>query len=393
MKKRIFSLFFALLLLFGVLSFTACSGKYVGTAGGERIETGKAGFYSFYIHWQRDYYKELLKQSGYDINTSMDKMYSDSLTVHDAIVQSAKEQYLSFVVVTEQFDALGLELSEEETKEIEDRYESDWIGAYGENGMKTILKELGLSKKEFLMLLSVQAKSDKIIDHFYGKGGSEEITDADRKEYYETNYLRFKYILIATVDDNENALPADEITNRRNTANTLLEQIQNKTANIEDLIPQYSEDYTEITDTMTDDEKATAEESNKKAIEQGIITNLDGVFNQTLHTVYDITVNEKIINKLQEIQVGEAALVEIDNSIWVIQREDINESDSYFETRSDSIFQEMYGDSFNSKYTRWVADLDFQFDENVLADLDPRYFTDLFSEVYNLDETSTESTN
>lgn len=389
MKKRIISLLFAVILLLSILSLTACGEMHIGTAGGKKIDTGKAGYYSFYIHWQRDYYKELLKQSGYDINNSMDNLYTDSLTVHDVIIQSAKEQYLSFVIVTQQFEELGLELTEKETKNIEDRYQEDWVGAYGEKGMKAILKELGLNKKEFLNLLSVQVKSDRIIEHYYGKGGPEEITVQERKEYFNENYLRFKYILIATVDDNEKALPEDEIKNRRNTANSLLAQIQNNTATIEDLIPQYSEDYTKITDKMTAEEKATAESSNKKAVEQGIITNLEGVFNQTLHTVYDISVNEKIIKQLQTMNVGDSAVVEIDNSIWVIQKADLNQDPAYFESRSESIYQEMYGPSFSAKYTRWIADLDFKFDDSALADLDPRYFSDLFSEVYNMEEEST----
>ena len=84
---------------------------------------------------------------------------------------------------------------------------------------------------------------------------------------------------------------------------------------------------------MTESEKADAEKNNTDAVTKGMICDTEGIFNQTLYNYYDICVNQKIINRLEEMETGDVSVVEIDNSIWVIKEYDINEDPSYFESR------------------------------------------------------------
>jgi len=393
MKKRILALLIAAVLLFGVFAFTGCSANmYVMTVRGDKTETCRTGYYSFYVHWQRDYYKELLKNYQYDINTCLDYNYTETETVRQSIVSTAKTQYLSFVVITDKFDELGLTLSEDKIAELNKQYDEEWIGVYGEAGMKNILKTLGLDKEQFMNLLGVQAKSDAILEYYYGEKGQMPITEQDKKDYYNENYLRFKYILFSTVDEEDKALPSEEITRKQTLAQQICDDLKAGKATMAEMIEQYSEDYTKITDKMTADEKKAAEENNTKAKTEGMITNLEGIFNQTLYTYYDLSVHKDIIAALKDINVGEYAVVTIDNSIWVVEKNDINEKASYYETRKESIYQTMYGPDFNSKYTRWMAELDYAYNDAVLSELDPGNFTDLFSQVYNLEDGSNPST-
>ncbi|MBQ1272387.1 MAG: peptidylprolyl isomerase, partial [Clostridia bacterium] len=211
------------------------------------------------------------------------------------------------------------------------------------------------------------------------------ITEKDKKDYYNNNYYRFKYILLETTDDKDKALPADEIIYKRNLAEDLYQRVLNGES-FEDLIPQYSEDYAKITDKMTAEEKAEAEKSNTAAVTDGLICDKDGIFNRTLYNYYDICVNSKIVSRLEELKVGDVSVVEIDNSIWVIKEYDINEKDSYYEGKEEAIFQSLYGPDISNKYTMWMAELNYEFNDDVLAELDPGTFTDLFSEVYNLEK-------
>ncbi len=380
MKKKIVAVFLLTILSVSII-LTGCS-KPVMTAKGEDM---KAGYYSFYVHWQRDYYKELLKGYNYDITAVIDNYYTETETVRESIINTAKSQYLTFVVVSEKFEELGLSLTEQQQADIEKQYAEEWVETYGESGMKKILKTLGLKQEEFLNLLSVEYKSDAILEYYYGENGVTPITEQDKKDYYNENYYRFKYILFTTVDENDKALPADEITNKRNLAETLCNDAKNG-ASFEDLVAKHSEDYVKITDDMSAEDKASAEESNEDSVTVGLICDNDGIFNQTLYTYYDICVNQSIVKQLDSMSIGDVSVVEIDNSIWVIKKYDVNEDASYFEDRKDSIYQKMYGDDFNNKYTLWLADLDYTFNEEVIEELDPKNFTDLFSEVYNLQE-------
>ncbi len=380
MKKRLIAGILLTILLAG-LCLTGCSAG-VMTANGEQMKTG---YYSFYVHWQRDYYKELLKNYGYDITASMDNYFTETETVRDAIISSAKTQYLTFVIVTAKFEELGLSLTDEQQNEIQKQYDEEWIKVYGEKGMKDILKTLKLNKEEFFKLLSVEYKSDALLDYYYGEQGVTPITDQDKKDYYNENYYRFKYVLLETQGEDDKALPADEIVRKRNLAEDLCKKAQGGES-FEDMVAQYSEDYTKITDKMTAEEKKAAEDNNQKAVNDGLICDKNGIFNQTLYNYYDICVNSKIVSRLQELKVGEVSVVEIDNSIWVVKKYDLNESPTYFESKEDAIYQSLYGPDFNDKYTMWLADLNYKFNDKVIQELDPANFTDLFSEVYNLEE-------
>ncbi len=384
MKKKIIAVLL-LTVLSVTLIFTGCAPSIM-TANGEKLN---AGYYSFYVHWQRDYYKELLKGYGYNITEAIDHNFTETATVRQTIVDTAKTQYLSFVVVSRKFDELGLTLTEEQQAEIEKQYTDEWLKIYGEAGMKNILKTLGLKQSEFMNLLAVEYKSDAILEYYYGENGIQPITKQDKKDYFYQNYYRFKYILFTTIDDDENALPPDEIARKRNLAESLLEQAQNG-ANFEELLIANSEDYVKITDDMSEEDKDSAEASNQDAITKGMICDKDGNFNQTLYSLYDIAVNEKIISRLDQMKVGDVTTVEIDNSIWVIKKYDLKEDETYFTAREDRIYKSMYGNDFNNKYTGWLADLDYKFNEDMLKELDPGNFTDLFSEVYNQEtDTST----
>ena len=380
MKKKIIAVFLLIILSISMV-LTGCS-KPVMTAKGEDM---KAGYYSFYVHWQRDYYKELLKGYNYDITAVIDNYYTETETVRESIINTAKSQYLTFVVVTEKFEELGLSLTDQQKADIEKQYTEEWVKTYGESGMKKILKTLGLKQEEFLNLLAVEFKSDAILEYYYGENGITPITEQNKKDYFNENYYRFKYVLLTTVDDKDKPLPADEIVSKRNQAETLCNNAQNG-ASFEDLVSEYSEDYVKITDNMTAEDKESAEKSNKDAVNIGLICDKDGIFNQTLYSYYNICVNQSIIKRLDTMKVGDVSVVEIDNSIWVIKKYDHNEDPSYFETRKETIYQKLYSDDFNSKYTMWLAELDYKFNDDVLEKLDPKNFTDLFSEVYNLNE-------
>ncbi|MBO5247845.1 MAG: peptidylprolyl isomerase, partial [Clostridia bacterium] len=296
MKRKLVARFL-LTVLSVSLMLTGCS-KPIMTARGEDM---KAGYYSFYVHWQRDYYKELLKGYGYDIAAVMDNYFTEKQTVRESILSSAKDQYLTFVIVSEKFEELGLALSEDQIAEIEKQYNDEWIKTYGEKGMKTILKTLKLDKEEFLNLLAVDYKSNAILDYYYGENGITPITEQAKKDYYDENFHRFKYVLLTTEDEDGKSLPAEEIARKRNLAESICQKVKDG-ASFEDLLKEHSEDYVKITDDMSESDKASAEKNNQDAVTIGLICDQNGIFNQTLYNYYDIAVNGAILSKLDTME-------------------------------------------------------------------------------------------
>ena len=379
MKQRLTFRLAALLILFSLI-LTGCSEmKSVLTVNGEKQN---AGYYSFYIHWQRDYMKELMKNAGYDIGAHINDQYSDTETVREYIISTAKDRYLSYIAVTRKFDELGLTLSDEKKQEVETLFRDEWVAAYGEDGIKNILSQLELSETEFMSLLAVQTKSDALLEYYYGENGQTPVTLQMKKDYFNENYLRFKYVLLSTKTEDGTALPEDEIRRKQDLAKTLTEQ----GGSFEELVAQYSEDYTAITDGMTEEERTAAENTNRRATEDGIICDKNGVFNQTLYQYYDISVNANVITALQGMEVGQVRSVETDNAIWVVKKYDLNESETYFSEREAAIYQALYGEDFSAKYTRWLAELNYVFDETALAEFDPANFSDLFTDLYHSGE-------
>ena len=375
--KKIKIIAVALLCALSVSLCTACTGgtSYIISANGEKQ---KIGPYLFYIQWLRDYHEDIITSSGYTWTTALDGYYTEKQTLRDYLISNAKSQYLSYFVVTQKFEELGLTLSEKDQETIRSTYEDQWIKEYGKDGMKRILKTLKLTEEEFKQILSVQSKSIAIIEHYYGAGGELEITEKDKEDYFNESYLRFKYILLSKTDDDNQNLPEEEIAHKKELAAEILQKLENGES-IETLIPEYSEDYAEINDDMSESEKESAEKQNKQAIEDGLIIDKDGIFNQTLYTYYDIAVNNTIVSKLFDMQNGENALIEIDNSLWIVQKCDIHEKEEYYTNKAEEVYQELYGDDFSKKYTSWLANLNYTFNEKAVEAYKPDNLTPLFS--------------
>ena len=63
------------------------------------------------------------------------------------------------------------------------------------------MTEYGVAKSSFnLAYADYYTKYTKVFDAIYGKGGTQEVSDADVKDYYVTNYMAFSYVLAPIID-------------------------------------------------------------------------------------------------------------------------------------------------------------------------------------------------
>ncbi len=379
-----------LVLVLTAALFVGCSNTpdlsyaVTGTVNGETKEF-PVGPYRYYVQWMTDYYYAYLSYIASQSNSKVtwtemlaDKSLSGGKqTLSDSIIESAKDQYMTYLYIDVTFDALGLKLDAEAEKEVDRIIQQDWVALYGNDGFNTIRQTLGMSYDEFRNLMACNIKSEKILDYYYGEGGPNEITQQEMKDYFDNNYVRFKYVVMMTQDTDGNEYNETKLAKIEANKNAVLAALE-KGTDITDLIPQYSDDYTEITDEMTASEKESLQLQNKTMLEDGLIVNDQGVFSESLATYYNITVDEDIVDKAFSLKNGEYAAVTIDDSVWIIQRLDHKEKESYFTDVKDSVFKTLYADDLAAKHTEWRSRLNYVYNEDVIDAYRPEYLADLF---------------
>lgn len=351
-----------------------------------KTTTYSSSVYRFYVQWQTDYYYALASataaQSGGSVNwTAMlgaKFTFTGDRTLSDYIVATAKEQYMSALYISETFRDLGLTMTDEDWKEVDKIIQTDWVQQYGNDGFVSLCNKLDMTYDDFRELMASNLKSQKIVEYYYGKGGVQEVTDAEKKEYFLNNYVRFKYVIMLTVDSDGNELGTEEKAAVEAKRDAILAALDSGSATFEDLVLRYSEDYIEITDEMTESEKTAAKRQNDTIIEDGLVTDADGVFDQTLATYYNISLDEKLIEKVYALKEGEYAAVETDEAIWIVKKYSNAEKESYFENVESSVYQALYADDLSAKHTNWRTKLNYVYNEACVAEYLPEKLSNLF---------------
>lgn len=385
--KKILSLCLAVILSATV--FVGCNKEpdlsYVttGTVNGE-TQKFATGPYRFYVQWMSDYYYAYVSTMATQMNTQLNwtQMLSDTSltapnTLSQHIINTAKEQYMMYLYIETTFDALGLTLTAEDEKEINRIIQEDWVAVYGNDGFNTIRQTLGLTYDEFRNLMACNLKSERIVDYYYGEGGPHAVTEGEMKEYYDNNYVRFKYVVLMTQDSDGNKYNETKMAEVEANRDAALAALDAGTS-FEDVIKQYSEDYHEITDEMSVSEKESYAVQNASLVDDGLVINDNGVFSQKLATYYNITVDGDIVDKVFSLKDGEYAVVTIDDSIWIVKRYSHNEKESYFTDVKDAVFQALYADDFAAKHTEWISRLNYSYNEAVIEAYKPENLADLF---------------
>ncbi len=386
--KKLLALVLALLLILTV--FAGCNRKpdlsYIvtGTVDGESREF-PIGPYRYYVQWMTDYYYAYLSTIAAQMEKEMswiDMLADKSLsggtqTLSDTIIESAKDQYMSYLYIELTFDQLGLSLTADDEKEIDRIIQQDWVALYGNDGFNSIRQALGMTYDEFRNLMACNIKGDKIIQYYYGEGGSYEITQQEMNDYYQNNYVRFKYVVKMTKDTDGNKYNDTKMAQIEADKNAVLDGLSKGVA-MEDLIQQYSDDYMKITDEMTVSEKESYEAQNKSLLEDGLVINDQGIFSESLATYYNITVDENVVDKVFSLKNGEYAAVTIDDSIWIVQRLDHTEKEDYYTGVKDAVFKALYTDDLAAKHTDWRSRLNYLYNDAAIDAYRPEYLEDMF---------------
>lgn len=184
---------------------------------------GRPVFWDELNYWLFSSLQYIGKDPYGDINWS--ETY-DGLPLAEYIMSEAVEAVRLYKAVEAKCEKMSVTLSEEDRANIAAIRESGIAQLGGEEEYLNFLKENKLNEKLIEYIYSVSYLHINLFDEMYGENGSK-ISDEDAVAYGEENgYCRAKHILLKTVDDTGNALSNEQLEERREKLQGILEDIK-----------------------------------------------------------------------------------------------------------------------------------------------------------------------
>ncbi len=419
-------------------SLTACSDtSYVMTVGDSKINAG------IYI------YNELTEMSY-----QMTMMYYQNGITKDYFNQKvdgkAFDEYLSdyaltatkeYAAVVDKFNELGLTLSDEDLKSINDSISSTW-DSQGE-----FYESEGISKESVKLALKGSKMREELFDHYYAEGGEEAVSDDEMVKYLDDNYLRYKSISFAktkaSTDSSSSA--TDSYTDSADAANEeakakrdeFLEKAQGVSFDDFDrIIDEYNDyvasknatDSSSATDsdssaldssTASDDTSSvsdidtsstasddTSSVSDSTADSSTAASDTDSSADSsssapdpyanekmmnygTMDDSQKDTTNGKILKEVSGMSTDVATAYEDDNAYYILIKGDIKDRDTeYAKDNHEDLLKEMKSDEFQEKLTSWVEKLDIKVNNKAIKRYTPKVVYDKQTEYYSKNNNS-----
>ena len=236
--KRTATVLLALLVAVTALLTAGCSTPKVAmTVDGTDYTTGEYlaylynAFYLNYVSGQLYYYD--LYMPDYDVWNQTYTYEDEKYNLADYISVQAQDTIVRQVAVQRLMDEHGIQLSEEDLKEIAAEMKelaNDAFLAYGFNNAsyERMFREYNFNEHELFFTL-------------YGEGGSRAVAATDIRKYFDDNYLSYKIIAIPLTDANGKELSDDKKQDVADRLNGYWD-LYKKDTDFDEVIHQYEAD-------------------------------------------------------------------------------------------------------------------------------------------------------
>lgn len=414
-------------------SLTACSDtSYVMTVGDSKIN---AGIYIYNelteMSYQMTmmYYQNGIKKDYFDQKVD-GKAFDEYLS--DYALTATKE----YAAVVDKFNELGLTLSDEDIKSINDSISSTW-DSQGE-----FYESEGISKESVKLALKGSKMREELFDHYYAEGGEEAVSDDEMVKYLDDNYLRYKSISFAktTASTDSSSSATDSSTDSADAANEeakakrdeFLEKAQGVSFDdFDSIIDEYndyvaskkakdsssaadsdssaaesstaSDDTSSVSDidtssTASDD---TSSVSDSTADSSTVASDTDSSADSsssapdpyanekmmnygTMDDSQKDTTNGKILKEVSGMSTDVATAYEDDNAYYILIKGDVKDRDTeYAKENHEDLLKEMKSDEFQKKLTSWVEKLDIKVNNKAIKRYTPKVVYDKQTEYYS----------
>lgn len=403
-------------------SLTSCSDtSYVMTAGDSKIN---AGIYIYNelteMSYQMTmmYYQKGIKKDYFDQKVD-GKAFDEYLS--DYALTATKE----YAAVVDKFNELGLTLSDEDIKSINDSISSTW-DSQGE-----FYESEGISKESVKLALKGSKMREELFDHYYAEGGEEAVSDDEMVKYLDDNYLRYKSISFAktkaSTDSSSSA--TDSSTDSADAANEeakakrdeFLEKAQGVSFDdFDSIIDEYNDyvaskkasDSSSATDSnssasdssTTSDDTSSVSDSTADSSTAASDTDSsadssssapDPYANEKMANYGEMddsqkdTTNGKILKEVSGMSTDVATAYEDDNAYYILIKGDIKGRDTeYAKDNHEDLLKEMKSDEFQKKLTSWVEKLDIKVNNKAIKRYTPKVVYDKQTEYYSKNNNS-----
>ena len=375
------------------------------------------------------YYQKGIKKDYFDQKVD-GKAFDEYLS--DYALTATKE----YAAVVDKFNELGLTLSDEDIKSINDSISSTW-DSQGE-----FYESEGISKESVKLALKGSKMREELFDHYYAEGGEEAVSDDEMVKYLDDNYLRYKSISFAktkaSTDSSSSA--TDSSTDSADAANEeakakrdeFLEKAQGVSFDdFDSIIDEYndyvaskkatnsssatdsdssasdsstaSDDTSSVSDidtssTASDDTSSVSDStadsstasSDTDSSADSSSSAPDPYANEKMANYGEMddsqkdTANGKILKEVSGMSTDVATAYEDDNAYYILIKGDIKERDTeYAKDKHEDLLKEMKSDEFQKKLTSWVEKLDIKVNNKAIKRYTPKVVYDKQTEYYS----------
>lgn len=414
-------------------SAAGCSDtSYTLKADNEEI---RAGIYIDYMLNEMSYQISMLYYNE-GITEDYFSQEIEGKSFSEYVSEQALKNTKEYAAITKQFEELGLELTSDETKDINSTVNDAWDNQSG------LYEKEGISRESLKEVYLCTLKREKLFNYFYAEGGTEEVSSDEMQTHVNDNYLRYKTISISksTSEDEETA----KTENEENQAlrDEYLEMAQGLSFDefdqVIDAYQEYQEeqsssesddsteessdstesdessesssdsdsaespdDTSSVADTSSEEESdSSLTESSDSASESDESSESDSDTDSSSEEEEDPYPNEtmvnfgsyeeedlesdygKLLSEIDSLEVGKATAYENDSAYYIIIKGDVSERTDYVEDNKDSILQEMKGDEFQTKVDAWVEAISFTENEKALRRYTPEVVYEKQNEYY-----------
>lgn len=341
MKNKIISAAAATLL--AACALVSCSSESVMTYGSHSINENE---FSYYLAT----YKGKYAQTYADFKNTPEYFSSvvtdDGQTVEDVLYSAVVHNVEMTLVCEQMFDDYGLSLS----RSVEDTinsYIDDFVDEYADGSRNKFNAALGAYGVNINMLKKIYLRDEKVsalYDALYGTNGIIGITDEDRQNYLDENYVRVRHIYVnnkymyATDEDGVQEYTDDGLRKKRELT---AEELAAKQALIDAIDESLAEgaDFDEVYDAFSED----------KYYKNGyyISENMDFI--------------EDVTDSAMSLEVGEYKKIETDYGTHYIMRLEMDEkpwenedNSDFFDGYDTTVGQALFADMAEEKISEVV---------------------------------------
>lgn len=232
------------------------------------------------------------------------------------IRNKALEYVNKYFFVSDKFDELGLEFSEEDQTTIEDNTDYMW-SYYG-----SAYEALGVSKESFVAVYTEYSqKYSMIFEHMYGPEGEKAVSDEEITSYYEENYYNYEAISlpVTTTDDEGNsvAMEDDAKADVKTDLEDLKKKIESGDVTMEAAASEYTGSHEELTDATIYSTNTGKIEDASTVLQNAVVALKEGETSEVVEDAsnYYLIVRLPIADKTEETLADESTKTSILSSM------------------------------------------------------------------------------